>query len=80
MFVLNKYLEMQHQGDIDDVKENCTIDDFPEEMSAEKADSLLHNPKFIEEVADCYRGHLDNSDGWYYILKDSLMEVAQKYL
>ena len=80
MFVLNKYLEMQHQADIDDVKENCTINDFPEEMSVEKADSLLHNPKFIEEVADCYRGYLDNSDEWYYILKDSLMEVAQKYL
>lgn len=80
MLNLNNYFEMQHQGDIDDVKENCTIDDFPEEMSAEKADELLHNPNFIEEVADCYRHHLDNTDGWYYILKDSLMEVAQKYL
>lgn len=80
MLVLNKYLEMQHQVDIDDVKENCTIDDFPEEMSAEKADNLLHNSKFIEEVADCYRHRLDDNDGWYYILKGSLMEVAQKYL
>lgn len=80
MFVLNKYLEMQHQADIDDVKENCTINDFPEEMSTEKANELLHNPNFIEEVADCYRHCLDNNDEWYYILKDSLMEVAQKYL
>lgn len=80
MFVLDRYLEMQHQADIDDVKENCDIDDFPEEMSAEKADELLHNPNFIEEVADCYRHRLDNNDGWYYILKGSLMEVARKYL
>lgn len=80
MLDLNKYLEMQHQGDIYDVKENCTIDDFPEEMSDEKADNLLHNPKFIEEVADCYRSRLDDSDEWYYILKNSVVEVAQKYL
>lgn len=80
MLDLNNYFEIQHQGDIDDVKEFCTIDDFPEEMSAEKADGLLHNPNFIEEVADCYRHRIDNTDEWYYILKDSLMEVAQKYL
>ena len=80
MLILNNYFEMQHQGDIDDVKENCTIDDFPKEMSVEKADELLHNPNFIEEVADCYRRRLDDTDGCYYILKDSLMEVARKYL
>ena len=80
MFDLQKYLELQHQADIDDVKNNCDVEDFPEDISTEKADELLYNPSFIEEVANCYRTYLDNDDKWYYILKDALKEVAQEYL
>ena len=75
---LKLFEELQHGFDVDDVKSNICIADFPERIKPKTAKKLLEDETFIEEVARKYRKYLDDDDTWYRLLFDAFYNVLEE--
>ena len=77
------YLEAQEEYDMEDVRENCGYDYIMDLAHIDGVELITEeewNTVGIPEAAEHYRNALNDSEGWWYILRESAEYILKRMI